>query len=156
MRFFDRTLKIALTHAEFDRDIPFVVLTVNDEGPGLHGNGRELLEWNAGSIRRVDQNIADGVHILPILRQKPNDEIEEFFTFIHLRHRLASDSSLNHSIHVGDPQAIPSAGFAINLNQQIRLSNESENPQILHSGNGMHDRFNLGGFGFHKFEIRAE
>ncbi len=51
------------------------------------------------SCAGTDQDITDRADILSKLREKPDDEIEHPFSFIHLGHGLTSDGGLHHGIH---------------------------------------------------------
>jgi len=117
-----RALQVAVADAELDRNIPFVVFPINDECAGLSSDRRHLFQGNPRTVRRIHQNIADGLGIPSKLGKKPNHQIEQALALVDLRHPLTAHRRLHHRIDVGHAQPVPGAGFPIHLDQQIGLS----------------------------------
>ncbi len=156
LRLLYRALEIAVAHTELDRDVPLVVLAVDDVGPRLRRQRGQLLERNTGAVRRADQDVADGFHVLPILRQKPDDEVEQPLAFVHFGDRLAADRRLHDGVHVRHLEPVSGARFPINLDQEIRLPHEPEDPKILHAANLPHLLLDHNRRRFHGLQIGTE
>src|SRR5580765_2089545 len=153
LRFFYGTLEVTIPHTELDRNIPLIVLAIDHEGAGLRRDRSHLLQGNARSIRGADQDITDRIDILPKLRKKPDDKIEQPFSFIYLRHSLASNGGLHHGIHIRHSQPIARPCLTIDLDQQVRLPQEAEDPKVLYAFDLLHDMLNLDSLRLHGFQI---
>ena len=153
---FHGTLEVTIPHAELDRNIAFVVFAIDNERTGLRRNRGHLLQGNARPIRSADQDITDRVDILSKLREKPDDKIEQPFPFIHLGHGLTPNGGLHHRINIRHLQPIARARLTIDLDQQIRLPHEAEDPQILYAFDLLHDTLDLAGLYLHGFQIGPE
>ncbi len=145
--------QIAAAHAEFDRNVPLVVLPVDDEGTGLFRNRRQLFDGNPRAVRRADQNAPDAVDVPPVFRQKPHDQIEPLLPFVHLRDGLPADRRLDDVVHVADLQPVPRALFAIDLDDQIRLPHEMKRPEVPDPRHILHHLFDLGRLHFQLLQI---
>ena len=153
---FHGTLEVAIPHTELDRNIALVVFAIDNERTGLRRDRSHLLQGNPRPIRGTDQDITDRIDILSKLREKPDDKIEQPFSFIDLGHGLTSDGSLHHSIDIRHSQPIARARLTIDLDQQIWLPYEAQDPQVFYAFDLLHDTLDLAGLYLHGFQIGPE
>src|SRR5262249_4972856 len=76
LRFGDRALQIAPADAELDRNVARVIFAVDKGRAGLFDDLRNLLQWDAPAIRSAYGNARNGVDVLAILRQEPDDDVK--------------------------------------------------------------------------------
>jgi len=122
----DRAFQVASSDAELDRNVPFVVLAIDDEGPGLGRDLRKLLQGDPRPIRRADLDFADRLEILAVLWQKAHDQIEPALAFKDLRDRLPADRRLHDRVYVRHEYPVPGAGVPVHFDQEIGLTKQFE------------------------------
>src|SRR3989442_6924633 len=142
-RFADRPFQVASSDAELDRNVPFVVLAINDEGPGLGRDLRKLLQGDPRPIRRADLDLADRLKILAVLGQKAHDQVEPPLAFQDLRDGLSSDRRLHDRVHIPHQHTLASAGVPLHFDHGLGLTKQFEHAQVFDAGDGFYLPLNL-------------
>ena len=82
----------------------------------------KLAERKVLAVRRRDQDVLDGLHVLPVRLLKPDDQIEGPLALNDLRGGRAADGGFDERVDVADVQSISRDLRAVGLDRQARLT----------------------------------
>src|SRR5208282_365723 len=156
----DGAAEVAAAYAELDRNVALRGLVIDEGCAGIDADGSELAQRNVG--RRAarglicDRNIGDLLDTVAIFWREADREIELPIALQHRGCHGARHCRLDNGVHVARVEPIPGGSDAIDLDVEIRLTDDVENSDILHALDALHLLRYPAGVLLQHLEIRTE
>src|SRR5262249_28944673 len=128
-----RAAEIAAPHREFDRQIAFLLLAIDERGAGYDIDPRHLAQGNlddAGTtgILRPDRDVANGFQALAVFGRKPHTHVEVAVAaiFVEIARCLAADRGLHRRVDIARRQPVPRRLGAVDVDLHRWLAERRE------------------------------
>src|SRR5215469_219872 len=152
----NRAFQVAPPYGKANRHIAARVLPVY-EGRALGvDNARDLDQGDIARRRQRHSNLSDGVETFAVLRQPAHNQVETAIPLEHLRHGLATESSLYDRCYVTDVKAVTRARDPVRSDHKIGLAERSIDREFGDTADLAHHRHYLVRDLFVGSQIRTE
>src|SRR6185437_8609006 len=148
--------EVAAVYGVLDADEAAVVLPIDERRAVRHLDVGQILERDMLAVRGGDEDAADLLRVLAILRLEAHDEVVEALALLHLRGDAPADRRLNEGIDIAGVDTVSRDPGAIDRDRERRLAKLLDERQIADAAHVFENLLDLFPFALEDGEIGAE